>query len=76
MVKIEERSHGEWTNWEERFSLRTDQIPSILERDQQKILITGKYLNILKACNKEIHCPFRTDIEKNIEYHISRQNFT
>lgn len=52
MVKIEEKASIEWTNWEERFSLRTEQIPSILERDQQKILVTGKYLNILKACNR------------------------
>jgi gamma-tubulin complex component 2 len=76
MVKIEEKAALEWTNWEERFSLRTEQVPSILERDQQKILVTGKYLNILKACNREIHCPFLKDIEHNIEYHISRQNFT
>lgn len=33
-------------------------IPSILERDAQTILVTGKYINILKACNKEINCPF------------------
>ena len=30
----EEKNQGEWTNWEERFSLRTSHIPSILERDQ------------------------------------------
>ena len=52
MVRIEDRSYLEWTNWEERFSLRSDQVPSILERDQEKILVTGKYLNILKACNR------------------------
>lgn len=40
------------------------------------MLVTGKYLNILKACNRKIHCPFSKDIEQNIEYHISRQNFT
>ena len=34
MVKSEEKSQGEWTNWEERFSLRAEHIPSILERDQ------------------------------------------
>jgi len=33
-------------------------------------------LNILKACNRKISCPFAKDIEQNIEYHMSRQNFT
>ena len=62
MVKVEEKTNGEWMNWEEKFSLKPEKVPSILERDQQKIFVTGKYLNILKACNKEIRCPFRKDI--------------
>ncbi len=66
MIKIEERITGEWNNWEERFTLRAEQVPSLLERDQEKVLVTGKYLNILKACNRKIHCPFSKDIEQNI----------
>ncbi len=58
MVKAEDRFQGEWNNWEERFSLRETQVPSLFQRDKEKILVTGKYINILKACNREIKCPF------------------
>jgi len=57
MVQVEEKSSTEWNYWEERFSLRPDQIPSLLDHDSQRILVTGKYLNILRACNKEIKHP-------------------
>ena len=76
MVRIKEKPQEEWNNWEEGFALKEEQVPSILERDKEKILVTGKYLNILKACNKETHCPHYKDIEENLEYHINRQNFT
>jgi gamma-tubulin complex component 2 len=56
--------------------LRNQLIPSILERDAKNILITGKYLNILKACNREIKCPFAKEIEVNIQHHINKLNFT
>ena len=32
-------------------SLRNDQIPSLFEKDSYNILVTGKYLNIMKVCS-------------------------
>lgn len=51
-------------------------VPSILERDAQTILVTGKYINILKACNREIKCPFAKEIENDVEIHANKLNFT
>lgn len=58
MVEAEEQGKGgEWNYWEDRFKIRNNQIPTILEKEAHTILVTGKYLNILKACNKTIIHP-------------------
>lgn len=38
-------------------------VPSVLERDAQTILVTGKYINILRACNRDAACPFAGELE-------------
>jgi gamma-tubulin complex component 2 len=62
MVCNDERG-GQWNNWEEKFLLRTEMVPSMLERDAQTILVTGKYINILRACNRDAVCPFAGELE-------------
>jgi gamma-tubulin complex component 2 len=39
--------------WEQRYTL-TDSVPSFLEPYKEKILLTGKYLNVLRECSLEI----------------------
>lgn len=56
---------GQWNNWEEKFLLRTEMVPSMLERDAQTILVTGKYINILRACSRDAVCPFAGELEQN-----------
>lgn len=51
-------------------------VPSILQRDAQTILVTGKYINILKACNLEIVCPFAKEIENDVEIHANKLHFS
>lgn len=36
--------------WEQRFALHDDYVPDFLEDTKEKILLTGKYLNVLKEC--------------------------
>ncbi len=40
--------------WEQRYTVRTSKRPAFLERVSDKILITGKYLNVIRECGQSI----------------------
>lgn len=77
MIKTEEKSvNKEWSYWEEKFMIREEMVPSIFAKEANEILVTGKYLNILKACNKLEENPHKTDIFLHFLRYISLQNFS
>ncbi|XP_067118956.1 gamma-tubulin complex component 2-like [Centruroides vittatus] len=43
--------------WEKRYTIQRDRIPIFLERITDKILSTGKYLNVIRQCGNDIKCP-------------------
>jgi len=49
------------TYWDERFSVREENLPSFLEPNAQKILLTGKYLNVVRECGRTIKSPFKDE---------------
>ncbi|KMZ10638.1 gamma-tubulin complex component 2 homolog isoform X2 [Drosophila simulans] len=40
--------------WERRYTLRDERIPSFLAKYSDKILRTGKYLNVIRQCGKRV----------------------
>lgn len=48
--------------WEQRYTIRTQHLPSFLERVAKKILLTGKYLNVIHESQKKVICPFAEKI--------------
>lgn len=42
--------------WESRYTIQRDRIPKFLENDADIILRTGKYLNVIRQCGRQI-CP-------------------
>ncbi|XP_034140427.1 gamma-tubulin complex component 2 homolog isoform X1 [Drosophila guanche] len=40
--------------WEKRYTVRRDRIPFFLEKYSDKILRTGKYLNVIRQCGKRV----------------------
>jgi gamma-tubulin complex component 2 len=40
--------------WEDRYQLRIAKTPAVLRSEVQKILITGKYLNVIRECCTEV----------------------
>ncbi|XP_041449373.1 gamma-tubulin complex component 2 homolog isoform X2 [Drosophila obscura] len=40
--------------WEKRYTVRRDRIPSFLDKYSDKILRTGKYLNVIRQCGKRV----------------------
>ncbi|ALC49943.1 Grip84, partial [Drosophila busckii] len=40
--------------WEKRYTVRTDCIPSFLDKNADKIIRTGKYLNVIRQCGKRV----------------------
>ena len=38
--------------WERRYSIKADQIPAFLHSNVDKILRTGKYLNVIQQCEQ------------------------
>ena len=43
--------------WEQRYTLRENCIPPFLAPHQQKILMAGKYLNVLRECGLQLDGP-------------------
>ncbi|KAJ0406521.1 hypothetical protein P43SY_001452 [Pythium insidiosum] len=50
------------TYWDERFTLRPAQVPLFLSRVARKVLAAGKSLNIFRACERPLACPFAAPI--------------
>ena len=40
--------------WLERFTFREDMIPNFLLKYKEKVLHTGKYLNVIRECGRDI----------------------
>jgi len=49
--------------WQKRFTFREEMIPIFLHKLSIKILHTGKYLNVVRECGKEINCPCEQEIK-------------
>jgi gamma-tubulin complex component 2 len=43
--------------WDKRYSLRDGQVVSFLTRLAEKVLTTGKYLNVVRECDRDVRCP-------------------
>lgn len=43
--------------WKKRYSIRREQFPSFLKRVMDKILTTGRYLNVIRECGHKVVCP-------------------
>nr|CAD7264977.1 unnamed protein product [Timema shepardi] len=53
--------------WEKRYTIRRERIPVFLERVADVILRTGKYLNVIRQCGKNIKTPQDEDIVYTIK---------
>ncbi|ORY01777.1 Spc97/Spc98 [Basidiobolus meristosporus CBS 931.73] len=71
MVKIRDAKQLDWkydvndTLWEKQYVFREGRIPTFLEPYKEKILLAGKYLNIIKRCNISVDKSQRHEIPKN-----------
>ena len=54
-----DRLHAEYNDayWERRYTVLQDNIPSFLEHVADKILCSGKYLNVVRECGREVGYP-------------------
>jgi len=54
-----DRLHEEYNDayWERRYTVLQENIPSFLEQVAEKVLRTGKYLNVIRECGKEVEYP-------------------
>mmetsp|Transcript_24128 Transcript_24128/g.42831 ORF Transcript_24128/g.42831 Transcript_24128/m.42831 type:complete len:865 (-) Transcript_24128:61-2655(-) len=69
--------------WELRFVVRADQVPLFLSKQVNKVLMTGKYLNVIRECGRPVDCPliggldsadFTEPIEKAYEWAAEKLN--
>ncbi|KAK9701111.1 gamma tubulin complex Spc97/GCP2 subunit Alp4 [Basidiobolus ranarum] len=58
------------TLWEKQYVFRDGRIPSFLEPYKEKILLAGKYLNIIKRCNISVDKAHRHEILKNQQFEL------
>lgn len=50
------------TYWDERYTVVKEKLPVFLSNFSDKILTTGKYLNVIRECGVHIHCPVQEKI--------------
>ena len=62
-------------DWDERYTIKDENTPSFLQRQANKILSTGKYLNVIKAYDKSRSCPHSSDLIQNLEDYLQKQDF-
>ncbi|XP_015312384.2 gamma-tubulin complex component 2 isoform X1 [Macaca fascicularis] len=48
--------------WDQRYTIVQQQIPSFLQKVADKILSTGKYLNVVRECGHDVTCPVAKEI--------------
>ncbi|XP_074643157.1 gamma-tubulin complex component 2-like [Tubulanus polymorphus] len=53
--------------WEQHYSICRERIPVFLEKVADKILSTGKYLNVVRQCGRHVHCPHAIEILYTME---------
>ncbi|XP_052466848.1 gamma-tubulin complex component 2 isoform X2 [Carassius gibelio] len=53
--KIQEDYNDKY--WDQRYTIVQHRIPSFLQKMADKILNTGKYLNVVRECGRDVTCP-------------------
>ncbi|XP_059802801.1 gamma-tubulin complex component 2 isoform X3 [Hypanus sabinus] len=53
--KIQEDYNDKY--WDQRYTIIQHRIPSFLQKLADKILSTGKYLNVVRECGRDVTCP-------------------
>ncbi|CAM9602626.1 unnamed protein product [Chrysoparadoxa australica] len=53
--------------WESRYTIAADMVPSFLWPHAEKILTTGKYLNVVRECQRVVDCPFQGPISADYD---------
>lgn len=48
--------------WRQRYTIVQHKIPVFLETVAQKVLSTGKYLNVIRQCGRDVQCPDAEEI--------------
>lgn len=58
--------------WEQRYTIRQEQVPEFLEKYAEMILCTGKYLNVIRQCGKRITSPL---VQTKIKFLTADENY-
>jgi gamma-tubulin complex component 2 len=52
--------------WKKHYTYCHDQCPKFLEGVAEKTLRTGKYLNVIRNCGRDVICPFATELNYSL----------
>ncbi|XP_077359337.1 gamma-tubulin complex component 2 isoform X2 [Festucalex cinctus] len=58
--KIQEDYNDKY--WDQRYTIVQHRIPSFLQKMADKILSTGKYLNVVRECGRDVTCPSAKEV--------------
>ncbi|XP_015665447.1 gamma-tubulin complex component 2 [Protobothrops mucrosquamatus] len=67
--KIQEDYNDKY--WDQRYTIVQQQIPSFLQKVADKILSTGKYLNVVRECGHNVTCP----VAKEVVYTLKEREY-
>ena len=55
--------------WDQHYTIERERIPAFLEHVAEKVLRTGKYLNVIRQCGLSIKCPHAQEIVYCLKEH-------
>lgn len=47
--------------WNERFTYRDEMVPIFLAKYKEKVMHSGKYLNVIRECGKDVKYPYEQE---------------
>ena len=56
--------------WENRYAIVKQRLPSFLVKQVDKILKTGKYINVIRQIRKDVELPYYEELEYSSEGHL------
>ena len=57
--KIEKDFNDQY--WTEKFTYREDMVPIFLAKYKEKVMHSGKYLNVMRECGKDVKYPYEQE---------------
>lgn len=62
--------------WNEKYGINREMVPSFMGKEAELVLKIGKYLNVIMECDKSMQNPYKNEISRNLERFLVNNDFS